>query len=231
MQALRDRASTRSFRLRALLVAGAVVVLVVAAVWALFFSSWFTVDDVEVRGVSVLSADDVLAAAAIRSGTPLVRLDGERVTDRIAALAPVDEVSVARHWPHTVVITVVERQPALAVPSDQGFTIYDHEGVAYLETIAPPDGVPRLATEDADDLAVQGVLTVLGDLPDPVATRLVTVRAETPDSIELDLTGDVVVVWGSAEEGARKADVLVALMKQPGRVYIVSAPDAPAIRL
>ena len=74
------------------------------------------------------------------------------------------------------------------------------------------------------------MLDVLAELPAPLLERLATVRAETPDSIELDLADGIVVVWGSAEQSARKAQVLVALMKQPGRVYIVSAPDAPAIR-
>ena len=226
---LRREAAARAARVRVLVVAGGVV-LVAASVWALFFSSWFRVDDVQVRGESVLSAEEVLAAAAIRSGTPLIRLDSDGVTNRVAALPPVDVVSVTRQWPHTVVITVVERQPALSVPSDQGFAIYDHEGVAYVEVIAPPDGVPRLATDDPDDLAVQSVLDVLAELPGPLLSRLATVRAETPDAIELELADGIVVVWGSAEQSPRKAEVLTALMKQPARVYIVSAPDAPAIR-
>jgi cell division protein FtsQ len=230
LQALRRRTRGRSFRLRLGLIVAGVVALVVAGVWALFFSSWFAVTDVEVQGVSVLSTDDVLSAAAVRSGAPLIRLDGDVVSERVAALAPVDQVSVSRRWPHTVVISVVEREPVLAVPSDQGFALYDHEGVSYLEVIAVPDGVPTLTTEDPDDLAVQGVIETLGALPDALRTRLVTVRAETPDSIELDLTDGVVVVWGSADQSPRKAQVVVALMKQPGRVYIVSAPDAPAIR-
>jgi cell division protein FtsQ len=71
---------------------------------------------------------------------------------------------------------------------------------------------------------------MLAALPETVRARLATVRAESADSIELDLTDGVVVVWGSAEQNDRKAEVLVALMKQPGRVYIVSAPEAPAIR-
>ena len=75
-----------------------------------------------------------------------------------------------------------------------------------------------------------GVLAVLDELPATVRDRMATVRAETPDSIELDLADGVVIVWGSAEQSPRKAQVLLALMKQPGRVYIVSAPDAPAIR-
>jgi len=230
MQVPQRRAAARSPRTRLLLVAGAAVVVVGAAVWALFFSSWFTVDDVDVRGVSALSVEDVLSTASVRSGTPLIRLDGDGVTDRVAALAPVAEVSVTRQWPHTVVITVVERQPALAVPSDAGFALYDQEGVEYLEVIAAPEQVPRLVTADPDDRAVEGVLAVLAELPGPLLARLSTVRAETPDSIELDLVDGVVIVWGGAEQSARKAQVLIALMKQPGRVYIVTAPDAPAIR-
>jgi cell division protein FtsQ len=226
----RWRSPSRFRKFRLLIVGGAAVAVVAAGVWALFFSTWFRVDEVRVSGVAVLSVDEVLAAAAVPPGRPLIRLDSATIAERVAALPPVDEVSVSRQWPHTVVIDVVERKPALAVPSTGGFAIYDPAGVPYQEVIAAPDGVPRLATDQPDDLAVDSVLAVLADLPASVRERLVTVRAETADSIELDLTDGVVVVWGSAEQNDRKAEVLAALMKQPGRVYIVSAPDAPAIR-
>jgi cell division protein FtsQ len=218
IETLRRRVGSRSPRSRLALLVVGLVILIVAAVWALYFSSWLKVDDVNVTGLSVLSKDDVLAVAAVRTGVPLVRLDGDAVADRVAALKPVEDVSVSRSWPHTV------------VPTDDGFAILDHEGVAYQDVPAPPDGVPTLATDDADELAITGVLEMLAELPDALRARLVTIRAETADSIELDLTDGVTVVWGSAEQSARKADVLVALMKQPGSVYIVSAPDAPAIR-
>lgn len=226
----RKSAAARSSRRRLLLVGGAAIVVVAAGVWALFFSTWLTVTAVRVEGTAVLSAEDVLRVAAVQDGTPLIRLDGNGVAGRVAALAPVEEVSVTRGWPHTVVITVVERQPALAVPSPNGFTIYDDEGVAYVELADVPVGAPRLSSDQPEPVVVESVLDVIGALPGPLLGRLATVRAETADSIELDLADGVVIVWGSAEQNARKAEVLAALMQQPGRVYIVSAPEVPAIR-
>ena len=38
------------------------------------------------------------------------------------------------------------------------------------------------------------------------------------------------VVWGSADSSELKANVLVALLSQPGRTYDVSSPDLPTIR-
>lgn len=234
LQVLQRRAAgARSSRRRLLLVAGSAVVLVVTAVWALFFSSWFTVTAVRVEGVTVLSAGDVLRVAAVRDGIPLIRFDGDGAEERVGALPPVEEVSVSRRWPHTVVITVVERQPALAVPSAAGFSIYDGAGVAYTEVVAAPAGVPQLNSGGSDPVEsalVEDVLSVLDALPGPLLDRLVTVRAETADSIELDLADGVVVVWGSADQTPRKVEVLTALMQRPGRVYIVSAPEVPAIR-
>jgi cell division protein FtsQ len=58
---------------------------------------------------------------------------------------------------------------------------------------------------------------------------VLTVTARTPGSVTLGLTGGHTIRWGSADDSARKAAVLAALMTQPGRVYDVSSPDLPTI--
>ena len=59
---------------------------------------------------------------------------------------------------------------------------------------------------------------------------VLTVSAKTPGSVTLGLTGGRTIKWGSADESPRKAEVLAALMTQPGKVYDVSSPELPTIR-
>jgi cell division protein FtsQ len=47
--------------------------------------------------------------------------------------------------------------------------------------------------------------------------------------VTLGLTDGRTIRWGSADDSARKAQVLAALMSQPGKVYDVSSPDLPTI--
>jgi cell division protein FtsQ len=56
------------------------------------------------------------------------------------------------------------------------------------------------------------------------------VAAASADDVTLVLRDRTRIVWGSAADSARKADVLRALLRRPGTVYDVSAPDAPAVR-
>ena len=47
------------------------------------------------------------------------------------------------------------------------------------------------------------------------------------DEIDLVLRDERLVRWGSAESSAEKAEVLIALLSQPARVYDVSVPGQP----
>jgi cell division protein FtsQ len=217
---------------RLLLAVLAVVVLVAAGVWAVYFSSLLAIDDVQVKGTTTVDAATVKETAAIQLGEPLARLDTDAVVARVGELAPIRTVDVARKWPHTVVVTVTERTPALVVMRGGKAEIYDESGVQF-RTVDPGDpavaGVPLLASSSTPTpTQVTAVLTVVRALPDPVAARLSTVTADSLDTITLLLDGgDVRVVWGSTERGARKAEVLTALMKTPALLYDVSAPDVP----
>jgi hypothetical protein len=55
-------------------------------------------------------------------------------------------------------------------------------------------------------------------------------RAPSPVSVSLDLVGGRRVVWGSAEDGDRKATILLALLRRPAQVYDVSTPDVVVTR-
>src|SRR5262245_22051974 len=105
-------------RLRALLPAALTVCvlgLLGFGFWVLFLSTWLAVEGVEVDGTVTVATEDVVAASGIDKGTHLVRVDLGEVTDRVEQLPAVAEASVHRSWPHTVTITVTEREPVAAI--------------------------------------------------------------------------------------------------------------------
>lgn len=232
-----QRAAPRLSPARLILLAAAALAVVGAATYALFFSSWLVVHTVDVQGTSTLSADEVRVAAAVQAGTPLARVDTDGVAARVGRMPAVRSVSVRRGWPDTVVVSVQERDPALTVVSADGIAVYDLAGVAFLAPAQPPEGVPVLridgplrADDEASGNVLGAVLEVVAQLPAEVRDRLAEVLAPTSDSIALHLAGGVVVEWGSSEDSARKAQVLVHLMEHPASAYNVTAPDVPAIR-
>jgi cell division protein FtsQ len=71
----------------------------------------FGVASVEVRGVSRVPADQILAVAAIQRGTNIFKLDTIGVTGRVESLPEVRRADVVRELPNRVVISVEERRP------------------------------------------------------------------------------------------------------------------------
>ena len=68
-------------------VRGRVLVLALLA-WLMAFSSVLGVRTVNVVGARMLTAEQVRAAAGIRAGTPLARLDLAAVSARLSEVAP-----------------------------------------------------------------------------------------------------------------------------------------------
>lgn len=220
---------------------GAAVLGVLA--WLVFFSSVLDVRDVAVQGTidGKLTADQVREAVGGLGDGPLARVDLDGVRHRVEAIPRVAGAEVWRGWPHTLQVKVVERRAVAAVKGDDGqFTQVDAGGVSFATEPAPPEGLPvvelRLSQQanDADGVIsrsqlVQGAVAVAAGLPPEVAKRAGSVLVHSYDDIELQLSGGATVRWGSPEQTDRKARVLVALMKQKGTNFDVTAPEAPAV--
>ncbi|UWZ35226.1 FtsQ-type POTRA domain-containing protein [Dactylosporangium roseum] len=219
----------RRERLRAarpwLIALGVVVVLGVAAA-VVFASPALGVERIRILGVSVLSPDAVRAAAAVRPGTPLARLDRRAVERRVRELKPVRTVTARADFPDTLVLTVEERTAVAAVPKVGGFTLIAADGVAYLPVESAPVGLPivRLADPEPGDATTKAALTVLAALPPVLRVPMTALVAESPTRIRLELTDDRVIVWGDATENEAKVRVLQFTEVAPGRTLDVSAP-------
>ena len=113
----------------------------------------FGVASVEVRGVSRVPPDQILAAAAIQSGTNIFKLDTIGVTGRVESLPEVRRADVVRELPNRVVISVEERRPFTLVHGGRLHWM-DEEGRllgASPEAVAPP--MPVISGLSAEELA------------------------------------------------------------------------------
>ena len=79
------------------------------ATWIVAFSPMFGANTVTVHGTKKLTVAQVHEAAAIKHGTPLVRLDTAAVARRVESLPLVASATVRTDYPSTVVITITER--------------------------------------------------------------------------------------------------------------------------
>ncbi|MEJ7629696.1 MAG: FtsQ-type POTRA domain-containing protein [Nocardioidaceae bacterium] len=213
------------------LLTAALLLAVALAGWVVLFSSWLAMRSVEVNGAHEVARSDVTTAARITPGTPLARVDLDAVEARVEAIPEIAAATVRRGWPHTIVITVAERQPVATVHRDGSWRLMDKAGVVY-DTTAGRDPAEPVVEIDAGPAAeiLPQVAQVLGVLPRDLAAQTRRVTASSVDSITLHLRDGTEITWGSAAESAQKATVLRALMRRSAAAYDVSVPSQPAAR-
>lgn len=211
--------------------AGLLVVAAVGfAVWAVWFSSLLDSRSVKVTGIEHLSRVQVVNAADVPMGEPLVRLDTDAITARVAELAPVESVTVSRSWPHGVEIAVKERTAEGWLTRGVTPWAVDRYGVVYRALKSEPGHLPEFDVEaDEDDVlsAIGGVAHAIRTGDPDLFADIQVISAESKDSISLDLTGGRTVTWGSADQAELKLRVLDALLPIKATRYDVSAPERP----
>ncbi|MFI8388221.1 cell division protein FtsQ/DivIB [Streptomyces sp. NPDC085540] len=218
----------------------AAVVLAAGCTWVLYGSSWLRVEKVAATGMDVLTSEQVLGAAAVPVGAPLVSVDTEEIEGRVRGrLSRIDSVDVVRAWPHGIGLKVTERKPVLLIKKDANFVEVDASGVRFDTVPKAPAGVPVLELNagrspsarrfDEERLLHEAVL-VAGALPEPIAKETVQVKVGSYDSVVLELTGGRSVTWGSGEQSDAKGRALNALLKAAPKAarFDVSVPTAPA---
>ena len=234
------RARKRAHPWKAAFFVLAVVAIIAGVTWALLGSKFLVVRSITVNGAPDIPRSQVITAAGVRAGTPLIRISTGTVARRVERLTLVESARVTRSWPNAITITIVERTAALAVREPAGWDLVDRFGVVLKQVQSRPHGLPRLRTSTAPDLlrgnpAVFAAATVGRELPARLAAKVRSIAAPTADTVTLYLRHHRTVVWGDASQTAMKARELAILMRGRARYFdvsdpraVVTAPTAPA---
>jgi cell division protein FtsQ len=231
----------RRTRWRAAFFALAGLAVVAGVGWALLGDRLLVVRSVTVTGTRLLTPGQVISAADVPLGTPLLSVDAGAVTRRVEAAHPVvASVSVTEDWPDHLVIAVTERVPAVAVRmASGGYDLVDPSGVIVRYAQARPAGLPLLVTSLSGTALrgnpqVSAAAGVLAELQPALARQVAQVSAAAvpagPEQVTLHLLDGKTVLWGSADNAAQKNRLLSVLLPGPVRYVDVSAPDAVVTR-
>lgn len=125
--------------------------------------------------------------------------------------------------------------------SQQKVQLVDEDGVVVETVLAAdiPDDLPQIEVTLGAAQSVQtlrSTVAVVDGLPKTLRERLTAIGADSPDGIWLRLSAPVagspdrtvLVQWGDAEQGGKKAKVLLTLLKKQASTYDVQAPDMPS---
>jgi cell division protein FtsQ len=231
----------------------AAMAIVAGVAWALLGSRFLVVRSVQVTGTGPLvSRAEVLAAARIQPGLPLIRVSTSTVAHRVGQIRQVQSAQVSRDWPDTVVISVQVRVPVFAVAVPGGYALVDAFGVDVRDSARRPPGFPLFTVggsgpggaagpnatggqgAQAGSLpgspAVRAAAQVLRELPPQVARQVRVVTAATASDVSVRLANAAVIVWGDTARAAQKARELTILMRAHARIYDVSGPGTAVTR-
>jgi cell division protein FtsQ len=197
----------------------------------LYFTPAMSARTIVVTGIGTVTREEVLDAAQVRPGTPLLQINTNQVADRVAAIRRVASARVQRQYPSALRITIVERVPLVVKDFPDGPHLFDRDGVDFA-TAPPPPALPYIdvAEPGPNDPATKAALQVMTALRPEVAGQVGRVAAPSVASITLTLNDGRVVIWGTTDRTEEKAEKLAALLTQPGRTYDVSSPDLPTVK-
>lgn len=213
----------------------AVAVLCVLAVgglgYVVLFTSLLGVRDVEVTGLDRVDEEEVVELARIPDQRPMLRVDTDEVAERVVELEELALAEVSRSWPSTISIEVVEREPVAYFPAFDGTRLVDEHGVPFHEVDSAPAGLPELDLDSvsSEDDTTSAVMAVLTGLPKGIRESVEVIGAESPGSIEFELSSGETVRWGDREQMERKVKVVDAILSRPGEIYDVSSPELPTV--
>jgi cell division protein FtsQ len=230
----RAPARRRRTRWRAAFFALAALALVVGVGWALLGDRLLVVRSVSVTGTHLLAPEQVIAAAGVPLGTPLLSVDSGAAARRVEAIQQVASATVSEDWPDHLVIAVTERVPAMAIRmAGGGYDLVDPSGVIVSMAKTPPAGLPVFVTV-LPGSALRGnpevttAADVLAELQPWLARQVARVSAAAvtagSEQVTLNLRDGKTVRWGSTDNAAQKNRELSILLPGEVRDVDVSAP-------
>jgi len=217
--------------LKVLLASVVLAVIGVGLGLVLYFTPAMSARNIVVTGIGAVPRQEVIDAAQVRPGTPLLQINTSQVAERVAAIRRVASARVQRQYPSALRITIVERVPLVVKDFPDGPHLFDRDGVDFA-TAPPPPALPYIDAADPgpSDPATKAALQVLIALRPEVLGQVSRIAAPSVASITLTLGDGRVVIWGTTDRAEEKAEKLAALLTQPGRTYDVSSPDLPTVK-
>ncbi|WP_258935091.1 FtsQ-type POTRA domain-containing protein [Nesterenkonia pannonica] len=212
-----------------------------AVVW---FSPLLALRHVELEGSGLVSEARVEELLSDLHGKPLPQIGADDVAQRLSQENAVDEVRTRAELPDTLHVEITEHPPVAQVTGDDGVELYSEHGEVIRGADDPEAldddsyAVPEISSQAAlqDERVFESVVQVLGELPESARAELESASAETIDSVTLELSDGRTILWGGADQGPAKAEVLEAVLMSEDEALTeaetidISTPSTPVTR-
>ena len=235
------RVGVRSRRRLRIWISIGVIAVLAAAAFGVTQSPLLDVDEVEVIGARRTSAAQILEAAGVELGTPLLGLDLSGPRKSVAALPWVNQVRSSRTWGGNVTFDITEREAVAQIPVDEGWALADDQG-RVLQVNPIPGQLPVVLFSPVPQPG--------GWLRDAALSLLEVSEALIPlqgsdigsislmnDQVVVDLPGSGEVLWGGRDDPRGKAIALATMLAEVAQANCwekveridLSVPELPSL--
>lgn len=210
-------------RKRWLVLASTVAVMgsvLAGGVWV-YQSPFFEVTHITVKGNQAISTDSVVTAANVL-GESMFNADLASAQRALYGLPLVSSVKIDRSWPHSLTITVQERQPWGTWQQDGVSYTIDREGVI-LGTNPAPAGSPVIVSAEpgshvqgdrVDYQAVTAAAEIYEKLPGQLGTTVTNVAFLPGKGVQVTTADNQTALLGDSSSIPYKLAVWAAVAKQ-----------------
>jgi cell division protein FtsQ len=249
----------RSVSLRMLVVAGLVLVLVLAGL-ILYNSSFLSITEVRVEGAEHLSSERLTELAAVPADSTLLRVDADGISARLETDPWVKRASVAREFPGVLVLNIEERSIAASVEiiPDTTSAQITHwlisDDAVWLGALDGAEQTAAFRSDEAADLpmfkdisravrpllgvastdeGIVNALAILAGFSEEMRGLVASISAPDRTKTTLNLTNNVGVAFGAADDITAKESAIITLLNaHPNTItYInVRVPDRATYR-
>lgn len=119
-------------------------------------SNCLRIDDIQVRGVSILNREAIIQRTGIERGANILAVNLSVARRRLQAEPWIAEVRIARMMPSTIVIDIREHEPVAILDWQGGFLINSRRYVFKQVESTDPVSLPVISGIDGSDLDADG---------------------------------------------------------------------------
>lgn len=217
---------------RILITAGPLILGGVIA--ASYLTPMFAIQSIVIAGTERLDPNKIEDSLKPLMDRPLTTIGEQELAELLGGYSLIETFTFQAQPPHTLKLTIRERQPVVVLVRGGKNYLFDAAGVQIAEA-EDTKSYPFLVLigEPKDNPRFEAAVETLLSLPVNTYDQVFSIEVTPQLTSKLILReSNTVVLWGDAKDSLLKAEVLDSLIAtgvEPGVLIDVSSPNAPVV--
>lgn len=199
------------------------IFVMLLAGYVLLQSPFFIITKITVEGNNNVTAEEIVQVSGLVTGMNIFKADLTIASAKVKVLPMIKEIEIIRDFPDTIVLKVIERQPAVLVVMDSDFVELDAEGYYLRKGNVATAGLPVVtgvqlrALGPGYKIADKGLnvaLQVVQELAEQLRNNLSEVHVNNVGLVTIYTLDGIECKLGTAEDVGIKGDYFLQVIEE-----------------